>query len=134
MDKCDSINGYSAPLFSEITSAMYTASLNVPTINYIYGLGGCDVRESDIEEVYTNLAKIAKNKKIDKKLDKFLKNRKKENKFISILNKINIINYKKDGIKKQRLEFLKKYLDLYQDIECVLVVVHLLLYVVYLVH
>ena len=66
MDKCDSINGYSAPLFSEITSAMYTASLNVPTINYIYGLGGCDVRESDIEEVYTNLAKIAKNKKIDK--------------------------------------------------------------------
>ncbi|MDO4283395.1 MAG: pyruvate ferredoxin oxidoreductase [Clostridia bacterium] len=66
MDKCDSVNGYSAPLFSEITSAMYTASLNVPTVNYIYGLGGCDVRESDIVEVYNNLEKIAKNKKIDK--------------------------------------------------------------------
>ncbi len=65
MDKCDSINGFSAPLFSEITSAMYTASLNVPTINYIYGLGGCDVKETDIEEVYKNLENIAKTKKID---------------------------------------------------------------------
>lgn len=66
MDKCDSINGYSAPLFSEITSAMYTASLNVPTVNYIYGLGGFDVKEEDIEEVYKNLENIAKTKKIDK--------------------------------------------------------------------
>lgn len=65
MDKCDSINGFSAPLFSEITSAMYTASLNVPTVNYIYGLGGCDVKETDIEEVYKNLENIAKTKKID---------------------------------------------------------------------
>ena len=65
MDKCDSVNGYSGPLFSEITSAMYSASLTVPTVNYIYGLGGCDVREIDIEKIYENLANIAKNNKID---------------------------------------------------------------------
>lgn len=66
MDKCDSINGYSAPLFSEITSAMYTASLQVPTVNYIYGLGGCDVTKADIEHVYEHLRQIATEQKIDK--------------------------------------------------------------------
>lgn len=66
MDKCDSVNGYSAPLFSEITSAMYSASLTVPTVNYVYGLGGYDVKEEDIMNVYKNLEEIAKNRKIDK--------------------------------------------------------------------
>ena len=66
MDKCDSINGYSAPLFSEITSAMYTAFLHVPTVNYIYGLGGCDVTQNDIEHIYEHLQQIATEQKIDK--------------------------------------------------------------------
>ncbi len=65
MDKCDSINAYSAPLFSEITSAMYSNNINVPTINYVYGLGGCDVNSDDIEQVYSELNEIANGKKID---------------------------------------------------------------------
>lgn len=60
LDKSESINGYSGPLFSEITSAMYTAKLNIPTVNYIYGLGGTDVTVNDIEKVYNDLEKIAK--------------------------------------------------------------------------
>lgn len=60
LDKCDSINGYSGPLFSEITSAMYTAKLNVPTVNYVYGLGGTDVTQNDIESVFYDLEKITK--------------------------------------------------------------------------
>lgn len=66
MDKCDSVNGYAAPLFTELTSAMYTQNLHVPTINYIYGLGGCDVTTKDIESVYQNLTHIAKTQKIDR--------------------------------------------------------------------
>lgn len=65
MDKCDSINGYSAPLFSELTSAMYSNNIYIPTLNYVYGLGGCDVNSDDIEEVYTELKEIANGKKID---------------------------------------------------------------------
>lgn len=66
LDKSDSVNGYSGPLFSEITSAMYEKGLSVPTVNYIYGLGGVDVRIEDIEQVYKKLNEIAKNGKIDK--------------------------------------------------------------------
>lgn len=71
MDKCDSINGYSGPLFSEITSCMYTSSLNVPTINYVYGLGGKDVTTDDINSVFNELIEIKNGKKIDT-VQKFL--------------------------------------------------------------
>lgn len=65
MDKSDSVNGYSGPLFSEITSAMYSNNIHVPTVNYIYGLGGRDVKATDITEVYKNLENIAKNGKTE---------------------------------------------------------------------
>lgn len=58
MDKCDSINAYSGPLFSEITSAMYSSGLSVKTVNYIYGLGGCDIKKCDIERIFNDLLNI----------------------------------------------------------------------------
>ena len=66
MDKCDSVNGYAAPLFTELTSAMYSKGLNVPTIDYIYGLGGVDVRVEDIISIFNKLNEIAKNGKVEK--------------------------------------------------------------------
>ena len=66
MDKADSVNGYAAPLFTEITSAMYTKGLTVPTVDYVYGLGGVDVKVADIKEVYTKLQEIAQSGKVDK--------------------------------------------------------------------
>ena len=66
MDKSDSVNGYCGPLFSEITSAMYTYGITVKTINYIYGLGGFDVKSDDILDVFSNLNKVAKTDNIDK--------------------------------------------------------------------
>ena len=66
MDKADSVNGFSGPLYSEITSALYSEGVNVPAVNYIYGLGGRDVKADDIEEVCRNLVKIAKDGKKDK--------------------------------------------------------------------
>lgn len=77
MDKSDSINGYSGPLFSEITSSMFSSNIHVNTINYIYGLGGSDVNENDILEVVSNLQEIAKTGKI-KKIKNFLINEKEE--------------------------------------------------------
>ena len=63
MDKADSINGMSGPLYSEVCAGLYSQGLNIPTVNYIYGLGGRDVKESDLEEVFRNLIKIAKDGK-----------------------------------------------------------------------
>ena len=45
---------------------MYTKGLTVPTVDYVYGLGGVDVKVSDIKEVYTKLQEIAQSGKVDK--------------------------------------------------------------------
>lgn len=66
MDKCDSVNGYAAPLFMELTSAMYSQKLSVPTVNYVYGLGGVDVKVDDILSVYKKLNEIAKTGNVEK--------------------------------------------------------------------
>ena len=43
------------------TSALYTANIHIPAINYVYGIGGRDTTATDIESVYNDLAEIAKN-------------------------------------------------------------------------
>ena len=45
---------------------MYSKGLNVPTIDYIYGLGGVDVRVEDIISIFNKLNEIAKNGKVEK--------------------------------------------------------------------
>lgn len=59
MDKADGFNAAGGPLFTDVTSAMYGRADGVKVINYIYGLGGRDVKTDDIEKVYDNLSKIA---------------------------------------------------------------------------
>lgn len=66
MDKADSFNAAGGPLFTEITSAMYAKGVFGPKmINYIYGIGGRDVKASDLESVYNELLKIASTGKVD---------------------------------------------------------------------
>ena len=61
MDKADSLNAAGGPLFEEVASAMLVNKVTAPNvINYIYGLGGKDVKADDIEIVYNRLAEIAK--------------------------------------------------------------------------
>ena len=65
LDKSDSLNAAGGALFSDITSAMYTNNINVPTVNYIYGIGGRDTRVDDLEKVFRDLQEIATTKKIE---------------------------------------------------------------------
>ncbi len=60
LDKADSVNGFCGPLYSEITSALYSNSVYIPSENYIYGLGGTDVTKENIKSVYYDLVKVAK--------------------------------------------------------------------------
>lgn len=64
LDKADSLNGAGGPLFTDVTSAMYGRVENVKVINYIYGLGGRDVKADDIEGVFERLGEIAKGQDI----------------------------------------------------------------------
>ncbi len=60
LDKADSVNGAGGALFEDVTSSMFVNGVAVPTVNYIYGIGGRDVPASDIETVYKDLVEVAK--------------------------------------------------------------------------
>jgi len=59
LDRAESFGAEGGPLFLEVRSALYDNSERVPVINYIYGLGGSDVRLELIESVYKDLTDVA---------------------------------------------------------------------------
>ena len=66
LDKADSLNAAAGPLYTDVTSAMQTFGVNnVKTVNYIFGLGGRDVKADDIEKVYSDLDEIVSNGKVE---------------------------------------------------------------------
>ena len=65
LDKADSLNGAGGALFEDVVSGMYTNGINVPTVNYVYGIGGRDTTVDDLEKVYTDLQKIAESGKVE---------------------------------------------------------------------
>ncbi|MBE5806240.1 MAG: pyruvate ferredoxin oxidoreductase [Clostridiales bacterium] len=65
LDKSDSLNAAGGALFEDIVSGMYINKLNIPVVNYIYGIGGRDTTSKDIESVYNDLSEIVKTGKID---------------------------------------------------------------------
>ena len=60
LDKADSLNAAGGALFEDVTSGMFVSKVQVPTINYVYGIGGRDTTSKDIESVYQDLMEIAK--------------------------------------------------------------------------
>ncbi len=65
MDKADSLNGAGGALFEDVTSAMYVNRKQVPTVSYVYGIGGRDTTSKDIHEVYSYLQEVAKTGEVD---------------------------------------------------------------------
>ena len=60
LDKADSLNGAGGALFEDITSAMFVNKVQVPVVDYVYGIGGRDTTAKDIQSVYNDLLEIAK--------------------------------------------------------------------------
>lgn len=65
MDRTESYNDCCGPIGAEVTTALYRNSSKVLAVNYVYGLGGRDVRVEDIESVYSDLRKIAADGKVE---------------------------------------------------------------------
>ena len=61
LDKADSLNGAGGALFEDVTSAMFVNKVQIPTVNYVYGIGGRDTTSKDIESVYNDLIEIVNN-------------------------------------------------------------------------
>ncbi len=65
LDKADSLNAAGGALFEDVTSGMFVNNIQVPTINYIYGIGGRDTTVEDLETVYEDLLKIKETGKME---------------------------------------------------------------------
>lgn len=59
LDRSESFGAEGGPLYLEVRSALYDTPERVPVVNYIYGLGGSDVRLELIESVVKDLSDIA---------------------------------------------------------------------------
>ncbi len=66
MDRTDAFGAGGTPTFTEVTSALYGLTNPPKVINYVYGLGGRDIRVEDIHGVYQRLTEIAKTGKTGK--------------------------------------------------------------------
>ncbi len=64
MDKAEGFSAAGGPLGADIKSALYGKADGIKVINYIYGLGGRDVKADDIETVYNELLEIIKTGKV----------------------------------------------------------------------
>ncbi len=65
LDKSDSLNAAGGALFTDVTSGMYVNNIHVPTLSYIYGIGGRDVPETQIEKVFNDLTKVVETNNIE---------------------------------------------------------------------
>lgn len=65
LDRADSLNACGGALYTDVTSGMFVNNVHVPTVNYIYGIGGRDTTAKDIKGVYNDLMEIVKTGKVD---------------------------------------------------------------------
>ena len=65
MDRTESYNDNCGPLGAEVTTALYRAGAAPKVLNYVYGLGGRDVRVDDMKGIYAELGEIANGKETE---------------------------------------------------------------------
>ena len=65
LDKAESLNACGGALFTDVTSGLYVNGVQVPTVNYVYGIGGRDTTTKEIEGVYHDLQEIASTGKVE---------------------------------------------------------------------
>jgi pyruvate ferredoxin oxidoreductase alpha subunit len=68
LDRSSSPGAFGAPLFTEVRSALYDYEKRPKLVNYVYGLGGRDIKVEHFKEVAGKLEKIATTGKVDEML------------------------------------------------------------------
>lgn len=58
MDRCESYNGNSGPLGSEVVAGLYRNRVFIEAVNYVYGLAGRDFTTTHAKDIFAELAEI----------------------------------------------------------------------------
>jgi len=64
MDRAEGYSNHGGPLGADVMSALFRARSNALAVNYIYGLGGRDVKVEDMEQVFETLKQIVKDNEV----------------------------------------------------------------------
>lgn len=59
MDRAEGYSNQGGPLGADVMSALFRARSQALAVNYVYGLGGRDVRVEDMENIFATLKEIA---------------------------------------------------------------------------
>lgn len=65
MDRTESYNDTCGPIGADVTTALYRAKSDAFAVNFVYGLGGRDVRVKDMVGIYNELQNIVDDGKLD---------------------------------------------------------------------
>lgn len=65
MDRTESYNDTCGPLCADVTTALYRVKSDCLAVNYVYGLGGRDVKVEDMENIYAELQKIVDDGRVE---------------------------------------------------------------------
>ena len=68
MDRAETFSTTGGPLFADIRSALYDMKSDVEAVNYIYGLGGRDIKVKEIESVYKELEEIVETGNVEERV------------------------------------------------------------------
>lgn len=58
MDRCESFSTNGGPVGAEVRAALYNSRIQLPTVDYIYGIGGRDVTVASLSSVFRDLEEI----------------------------------------------------------------------------
>ncbi|MGM0370037.1 MAG: pyruvate ferredoxin oxidoreductase [Bacillota bacterium] len=65
LDRAETFSTTGGPLFADIRAALYDNKADVEAVNYIYGLGGRDIKVEEIETVYKDLEEIVASSNVE---------------------------------------------------------------------
>ena len=67
MDRAEGLSSQGGPLGADVKAALYDEGITPKAVNFIYGLGGRDVKGENIIEVFNKLEEVDKADKVDSK-------------------------------------------------------------------
>ena len=65
MDRSCSFGGHGGPVFHEIRHVLYDLNVRPHVVNYVYGLGGRDMSQDLVQNIYQDLARILETGRIE---------------------------------------------------------------------
>lgn len=68
VDRALSPGGVAGPLFTDVATALYLSKLDLPIIDFIVGIGGRDVKPSDVKGIFRQLDAVAKKGAVEEHL------------------------------------------------------------------